>query len=126
MTGDDERFEDYLREFTPRAPGALPGGKGRALGGWRRFAAAAAVLLAIGASVWIGWRRNPQKAIDSTVEKGLETEGKAAAARVSLGQLNQIALRQPARLDAQLAEESRAVLPDFRGEASTLRVLAKE
>ena len=125
MALDDERFEHYLREFAPRAPGALPGGQGRAIGGWRRFAAAAAVLLVIGASVWIGWRRSPQKAIDSTVQKGLEIEGKPAA-RVSLGQLSQIALRQPARLDAQLAEESRALLPDFRGEASTLRVLAKE
>lgn len=126
MALDDERFEHYLREFAPRAPGALPGGQGRAMGGWRRLAAAAAVLMVIGASVWIGWRRSPRKAVDSTVEKGFEIEGKSPAARVSLGQLSQIALRQPARLDAQLAEESRAVLPDFRGEASTLRVLAKE
>ena len=126
MALDDERFEDYLREFTPRAPGALPGGEGLAGGRWRRLAAAAAVLLAIGASVWIGWRRSPQKAIDSTVENSPEVQGKSAAARVSLGQLNQIALKRPGQLDAQLAEDSREVLPDFQGEGSTLRVLAKE
>ena len=125
MAGNDERFENYLREFIPRAPRMLREESGR-VARWRRLAAAAALLLAVGTSVWLVLRRSPQRAVDVAIEKTSAVESRSAAARISLGQLNQIAFTQPARLDAQLAEDSRAVLPDFRGEGSTLRALAKE
>jgi hypothetical protein len=45
---------------------------------------------------------------------------------ISVIALTKLAATDPAQLDAELAAASRRVLPDFRGEQSTLRVLAKE
>jgi hypothetical protein len=126
MAGNDERFEDYLREFTPRAPGALPvqGAAGRE--SWRRWAAAAGLLLAVGTSLWLATRHGTEVTRKLRIDQGPIVETVPVAAHLTLWRLNQAAQAEPTRFDAQLAEESRAVLPDFRGEASTLRVLAKE
>ena len=126
MAGNDERFEDYLREFTPRAPGALPVQRVAGRESWRRWAAAAGLLLALGTSFWLATRQRTGVSHKLPIKQGPTVETAPVAGRLTLWRLNQAAQAEPTRFDAQLAEESRAVLPDFRGEASTLRVLAKE
>jgi hypothetical protein len=60
------------------------------------------------------------------INGALAPEQKATGGSLALLPLTQLAVSDPVRLDAQLAAASRRVLPDFRGERSTLRVLAKE
>ena len=125
MESGDERFEGYLREFEPRRPRALTAvGVGFE---WRRWAAAAVVVIAAGSSTWYaahqGRARGSERAT-TKVSDGMPTE--FAVERLSILSLTQEALEDPTRLDAELAEQSRRVLPDFRGKDSTLRVLAKE
>jgi hypothetical protein len=122
MAGNDEQFENYLREFEPRRPRALELKGQPALDSWRRLAAAAAVVIALGTSLWL--------VLHSPRRQGLQTltVGTPEPVRVPLSivPLTKLAATDPARLDAELTAASRRVLPDFRGDKSTLRVLAKE
>jgi hypothetical protein len=127
MDHNDEQFESYLREFEPRPPRALPdvltGGDMQ----WRRFAAAAAITIALLTSAWFAVKR-PAAKHDEVVTKKASAERatEGAFVRLSIVPLTEIAIDDPGRLDAALNTASRRVLPDFRGSDSTLRVLAKE
>jgi hypothetical protein len=122
MDGNDEQFENYLREFEPRRPRASQPKRQPALGSWRRLAAAAGVMIALGTSVWL--------ALHSPGRRNFQVVTVDTAGRVhvplSIVPLTKLAATDPARLDAELTAASRQVLPDFRGDKSTLRVLAKE
>ncbi len=122
----DEKFESFLREFQPRRPRALHA-VGEAKFEWRRWAAAAAVMVAVGTSAWfaIHHRHSRETANVASNAAGNANE-KFRAPRLSLLSLTQMAFDDPRRLDRALTEESRRVLPDFRSARSTLRVLAKE
>jgi len=120
MDGNDEQFENYLREFEPRKPRALEPKRQSAPDSWRRLAAAAAMMIALGTSLRL--------VLHSPGWQGLQTvtTAKPVRVRLSIVPLTKLAATDPAQLDAELAAASRQVLPDFRGEKSTLRVLAKE
>ena|SRR5256885_6120946 len=122
---ENERFENYLREFEPRRPKPLPSSIDSRFE-WRRFAAAAGVFVVLVASVWIGFQeRQPRLAVRVVSRPESFTEG-SSLVRPSVLRLTHMAVEDPLKLDAELAEESRRILPDFRSEESTLRVLAKE
>jgi hypothetical protein len=122
MSENDEQFENYLREFEPQRPRAFEPKRQPAPDSWRRLAAAAGVMIALGTSVWL--------VLHSPRRQGFQTMavGTPGPVRVPLSivPLTKLAATDPARLDAELTVASRQVLPDFRGAKSTLRVLAKE
>jgi hypothetical protein len=125
MEQDDRRFENFLREFQPRRPPVLPALVERKPE-VRRLAAAALVLATTGASTWVAIHETPRgsPSMVHAVEAG--PNKKFALARPAIFSLTQLAVEDPKRLDAELMEQSRRVLPDFRDQESTLRVLAKE
>jgi len=126
MENSDKKFEEYLAEFRPRRPRALPD-PANAHRVWpRHLAAVAAIAIALGASLWFSRPKN-SKNKDSVVENVNVIPGiKREPPKLSLVVVTQMALKDPVQLDAQLTEASRRMLPDFRGSDSTLRVLAKE
>ena len=122
----DEQFESYLREFEPRRPQGLPAAI-EASFEWRRIAAAATVLVVAGGCTWFAVHPRPSYSRQSAAAKaGSDANAEFTVERLSILSLTQTALEDPARLDTALTEQSRRVLPDFRGKESTLRVLAKE
>src|SRR4029077_4325286 len=125
MEQHDEQFENYLREFQPRRPRALPLSEDDPILMWRRLAAAAAVTLAFGVSLWFAGRGPAPAPIGVVAKKAAAGPG-SQAVRFSRLSMTQLAVNDPRRLDAVLASASRNALPDFRAEDSTLRVLAKE
>jgi hypothetical protein len=125
MDWQDEQFEKYLREFQPRQPCALAlRTKESAPEVWRRLAAAAVVAIVLGTSLRFAMQQFEKRSLEIMTSRTPEQEGVHAS--LSRLPLTQLAIEDPARLEAQLAAASRRVLPDFRGEKSTLRVLAKE
>ena len=128
MEEHDEQFEDFLREFAPRRPRALPAVGAAAPAKWRRLAAAAAIAVAIGSSTWFVLRKPSPHQADRRLAPPVPSEQVAgsAAQPLALLPLTRLALTDPDRLDAELATASRTVLPDLRRSDSTLRVLAKE
>src|SRR5258706_11076784 len=121
MDENDEQFENYLREFEPRGPRALEPKRQPALDSWRRLAAAAGVMIALGTSVWLVLHSSGRQQFQTVaVDKA------TVHVPLSIVPLTKLAATDPARLDAELSAASRQVLPDFRGDKSTLRVLAKE
>jgi hypothetical protein len=122
----DKQFETYLLEFQPRCPPALPETVIHRRVSLRRLAAAAVVTIALGASLWFVGNRNEWSGGELGEKNAAVPETKSAPPPLSLLPLTQLALRNPEKLEAELARASRRVLPDFRGSESTLRVLAKE
>ena len=127
MKEHDEQFENFLREFQPRRPRALPAPLAAKPIWPRRLAAAALIAVSLGISLW-SLRRNspPHKDLIAAQETQVAPGAKSAPASLSLLPLTQLALEDPARLDAVLTEASRHVLPSLRGSESTLRALTKE
>lgn len=126
MPGDDEQFEKYLGEFQPMRPRALPVASARTAA-WLWRAAAAVLVIGLGTYIWVLHRAN--------VVKQAEINARNAAAVLSrktdlpsrsLLRLTRLAEEDSQRFEAELADASRRVLPNFRGKDSTLRVLAKE
>jgi hypothetical protein len=122
MPGNDEQFENYLREFEPRRPRALKPKRQPVPDSRRRLAAAAAVTIALGTSLWLVLH-SPRRQRFQTMAVG---RSEPVRVPLSIFPLTKLAATDPARLDAELTAASRQVLPDFRGDQSTLRVLAKE
>ncbi|MFZ1206308.1 MAG: hypothetical protein WBC67_12570 [Candidatus Acidiferrales bacterium] len=115
----DEQLENFLREFQPRRPRALP----RDRHVWpRRFVAAAAVIaIFLGGSLWLVLKKaaRPRVELDVTTQEPSQP-------RLALLPLTRLALEDPARMDQMLSAASREMLPNLQGSDSTLRVLAKE
>src|SRR5271156_3680463 len=57
MNDNDPGFENFLREFQPRQPRALPGGSVNSLQ-WRRLAAAAVLVISFGSVAWFAFRNS--------------------------------------------------------------------
>jgi hypothetical protein len=70
-------------------------------------------------------RQNPAPN-DGSSETTQFSAGGQAVSVLPLMPLTQLALENPARLDAKLSEASRNMLPDFQKPHSTLRVLSME
>jgi len=127
MENNDREFEEYLREFQPRRPRALPEQIVQRRVWPRRLAAAAAIAISLGASMWFIRKKSEIKSGEVVARNSTSMpEPKWPARSLALVPLTQLALQDPERLDEQLAAASPNVLPDFRGSNTTLRVLAKE
>jgi hypothetical protein len=127
MDKHDEQLESFLREFQPRPPRALGAIGIVAPTRWRRLAAAAALAVAIGSSLWFVSRSPAPRRVGTIAPQAASRQTLGSAARpLALLPLTRLALTEPDRLDAALTEASRTVLPDLRHSDSTLRVLAKE
>jgi len=120
----DTAFESYVRQFEPQRPGALTHGQTAPFVSLRRWAAAAIVVMVVGASIW--WvRQKPLPTGGGANPSQFGAQGQAISV-LPMMPLTQLALEDPTRLDAKLSEASRSMLPDFQAAHSTLRVLAKE
>ena len=127
MENDGKKFEEYLGEFQPRKPRALPALIVHRQAWPRRLAAAAAIAMFLGASLWFVRRKNELISGEPAAKNSTSTlEAESPARPLALLPLTRLALENPEQVDAQLTAASRRVLPDFRGSNSTLRVLAKE
>jgi hypothetical protein len=122
MGGNDEQFENYLREFEARRPRELEPARRTTVDSWRRLGAAAGVTIALGTSLWLVLHSPTQRELKTVIENTAEPR----RFPLSIVPLTKLAATNPAQLDIELATASQRALPDFRGEKSTLRVLAKE
>jgi hypothetical protein len=125
MDDRDGRFEEFLRDFHPRAPKPLPPVFGPRRP-WMWLAAAAVLILICGA---IADRLLEERLLRNgppglTARPAPPAENPAREA--SLGRLSQVAMEDPSGLDAALGKASRDLLPRFDRRNSTLSVLAKE
>lgn len=124
MNGDEEKFEEFLRGFEPRRPRPLPLATGIS---WRRLAAAAVIVMAAGASLYLGyrdtWTKHPE-------EHRASTQNNSGLVKVlpvmSSTALTRAALEGGDRFDAQMNEIAARTLPRFDHADSSLRALAKE
>jgi len=126
MNENQERFENYLREFEPRRPRPLerPAAQRRQV--WR-LAAAAAILLALGAAFWsVRKKKSLEVAQSPKQERSVMPATEPSGPEPLLLPLTEMALNDPEQLDAELAKASRKLLPNFRKRESTLKALAKE
>ena len=123
----DRHFESFLREFQPRRPRALPVQLGAAHTWVQRLAATVVLATTVGCSLWflIHEASTDEPASPSRKETGATAAHREKGAP-ALVPLTRLALEDPVRLDAVLAEASRNALPDLRRKTSTLRLLAKE
>lgn len=122
---DDNDLEKYLGEFQPRTVRPLET-SWRTAALWKgRLAAAALVLLSVSGGLWYTRheRNKPRVAVKLAT---VRVEARGEERRINPILLTKLALEDPGRFEEQLEAESRDVLPDLRGQQSTLRALAKE
>jgi hypothetical protein len=125
MQTHDEEMESYLKEFSPRAIRPLEQEQ-RSPNFWPgRLAAAAVIVLAGGFFIW-ATRREAEtvrlKPLSAELQRSIPSSHKP----LSTFLLTRLALDDNKRLDAELTEESRRVLPSLQGQESTLQVFAGE
>jgi hypothetical protein len=121
MSDNDPGFENFLREFQPRQPRALPGGSVHSLQ-WRRLAAAAVLVISFGSLAWFAVRNNRTHEAPPSIDL---TRHEEQWRKFTLIQWTHLAEKDPRALDAQLNEASRKSLPGFNEANSSLRALAK-
>jgi hypothetical protein len=122
MNENDRQFEDFLREFKPRRPRALP--EGGAIGLLpRRLAAAAVLVVSLGSMAWFAF--NNKRATTSQLSSDQLTHRQSDPPKLTLIQWTHLAEQDPKALEANLNEASRRSLPGFNDPNSSLRVLAK-
>jgi len=126
----DEHFENYLREFEPRKSRAVPielaeKQVGKRFDGLKRLAAAAAIVLICGTSLWKGLRQRANAPVAQAKTFAM-AEAEAVERRNTYFELTKAALEDPGKFDVALERESRNGLPKFSSPESALRVLAKE
>ena len=111
---DDQAFEDFLRQFEPRAPSSLPGR--RLVRPWWPLAAAALIAVAL----YVGLRGGPSTTHPDAAHDTLRPS--AARSRPTFGELSVVLRpRDQARVMAELESD---VLADPRRSGGALRALA--
>jgi len=127
MDPHDEQFESFLREFQPHRPRPLPVTSIHRPKWVFRVAAAVLLTFAFGTSLLL-LRREHALHNSHQIAKNASARAESPAVQLSLSpiSLTRIALDDPSQFDAALANASRHELPNFQGDKSTLRVLAKE
>jgi hypothetical protein len=129
---NDEKFENYLREFEPKKPRALPllpmeQKANTQFSGRKRLAAAAAVVLVCGVSLWTGLRERPSvRATQRVAAENFEMEKNAEAPKRTVFEWTKAALEDSEQFEATMSRESQRILPRFDLRDSALRVLTKE
>lgn len=122
MNEEEQRFENFLREFEPRRPRALPADSEGTLQ-WRRVAAAAVLTVSLGSFAWFTFRtKHPVAESPSAAEL---TQRGDAWQKLTLTRWTRLAEEDPKEFDIKLNEASRKSLPSFNESNSLLRVLAK-
>jgi len=123
---DDRKFEAFLRKFEPRSPRPLPQAETLSRS-WPRLAAAAALILVAGAaSLWIGRHQMRANRTDSQ-PSALSVSGVAPNQQsMSTISLTRAALDNSPEFDREMDDMARRSLPRFDRKDSMLRVLAKE
>jgi|HubBroStandDraft_4_1064222.scaffolds.fasta_scaffold154937_2 hypothetical protein len=133
MNEHDEQLEDFLREFTPAQPVALPNPPETlreigepALVWQRRLAAAAAIAIAAAGSAWFASRK-PVSLLSKFAQPQSQTAqvDKAAGKNRAALMLTKFALEDLARFDEALSQTTPAGLPRFDQPNSSLHVLAQ-
>ena len=125
MWKPDEEMEHYLKEFKPRAISPLEKQAPPPRFWLRGLAAAAAIVLAAGMSIWM--LRRETVIVPQVTSKPQPQESPAfIEKRMNPFLLTKLALEDNKTFNAVLTDESRRVLPSLRGQQSTLRVLAAE
>ena len=120
----DQEMEQYLRSFQPRAVHPLKMDRPAEENQWRRLAAAAVMLLAVGTSVWYA-QVNWPKVRENTRPQAVQSN-RVQQRKLNSLQLTRLALTDQEKFNELLAEQSRMVLPNLKSEQSMLRVLAQE
>jgi hypothetical protein len=128
----EQDMEKYLREFQPRAVRALEAERAIeprvayevARFDWRRLAAAAVMLFALGTSIWFAHRKSAGVQEAAQQQGGLRNQIRRQ--ELNNWQLTRLALSDKEKFDEVLTEQSRESLPNLRGEKSALWVLAQE
>jgi len=127
MDQHDEQFESFLREFEPRRPRALPTPRASRSIWISRLAAAAAMAMAFGSSLWFLSRPAEWRTFQNTANTAsAKITPEASTRNLSMVELTRLAVEDPARLHALLDASSQNHLPRFDQENSALHVLAKE
>ncbi len=122
MNENDRQFEDFLREFKPRRPRALP--DDRAIGLHpRRLAAAAVLVVSLGSMAWFAF--NNKRPATPHLSSGHLTHRQGGQPKLTLIQWTRLAEQDPKALEANLNEASRKSLPGFNDPNSSLHILAK-
>jgi|SRR5271163_1226008 len=122
MNENDRQFEDFLREFKPRRPRALPGDRSIELHS-RRLAAAAVLVVSLGSVVWFAFNNKRLATAQRSSDHLAQRQGDQP--KLTLIQWTRLAEENPRAFDAQLSEASRKSLPGFNEANSSLRALAK-
>ena len=123
MTYNDQ-FEDFLREFEPRRPRALPAPRAY----WtNRLAAAAIVIFALTTSTWFSFSQTNH----SKSEIAIQGHKKIPPQRIQTKKYSSVLLTRqaaedPDHLDALLDAIPNNRLPRFDQKNSALHILAKE
>jgi hypothetical protein len=121
----DEEMERYLKEFRPQPIRALEVAPLPRKTLWRRLTAAAAVAGCAGGLFWFARREFRLSKATGNVRAPNQSVINERQSRTIFA-LTALALADDKKFQAVLAEESRKSLPSFRGEQSTLKVLAKD
>jgi hypothetical protein len=125
MSEYDRELEKYLSNFRPRDVRPLDLTLVTRTVWLKRLAAAAMLLLAVGTWLWYAGHGNKLDQ-ETTKIMARQKEAPAVAWKGNTIVLTKMALEDPTRFEEQLDEESRRVLPDLRGQQSTLRVFAND
>lgn len=127
MNKPDRDFENYLHNFHPRQPRALPQSPAEKTWQWRRLAAAAIVAITCGGAVWFSVSRyKPSSTTAIRQAINLRSSGNLPAQTFSRAELQRLALEDPAKFDAALFAAAPNSLPSFTEPTSLLRVLAQD
>jgi len=122
MNENDRQFEDFLREFKPRRPRALP--DDRLIGlHVRRLAAAAVLVVSIGSMFWVALSHKRPATQQPSSDRLAHRQDDPR--KLTLIQWTRLAERDAKALEVNLNEASRRSLPGFNDPNSLLRVLAK-
>jgi hypothetical protein len=126
MNTGDREFEEFLRGFQPQRPKALPAILAPRAG-WRRWAAAALVLAAVGGSICIAFRGPRSSRPTHLRPASAESRVQPPPLPLNLSaDLTRAALEHPDEFNAQMNAAAPRTLPRFDREDSSLRALSRE
>jgi hypothetical protein len=124
MNKSDRDFENFLRDFHPCQPRALPEFPAEKLWQWRRLAAAAIIAITCGGAVRFSASRYKPSLTTATRQA---TSGPPPTVPIfSRAELQRLALEDPAKFDAVLFAVAPNSLPRFTEPTSLLRTLAQD
>jgi hypothetical protein len=127
MNKSHRDFENFLRDFHPRPPRALPEFPVEKPWQWRRLAAAVIIAITCGGAVRFSASRYRPSSTSATRQATNGPPSASVPAQIfSRAELRRLALEDPAKFDALLFSIAPNSLPSFTEPTSLLRVLAQD